>query len=245
MKSFLKITVVSIIIISLFSCKGKKSSNVDLKSLRDSASYCLGLSVASNLAQSNLDSLNLDAFLAGYKDAKDPEGYKIAVAEINAVIRNFAMDEVKKKYTKEIQEGKNYLEKIKKDPAVKTTKSGLMYKIISLGTGAKPAMYDTVTVHYHGTKVDGSVFDSSKGSAPVTLPLTPGKLIEGWVEGMTLFPVGSKFILYVPENLAYGPDGRGSIKPFETLTFEVELISTKKGEAPKVDMQALQQQLGQ
>lgn len=246
MKSLLKITSFTLLTVGLFSCNGlKKGDKVELKSLRDSASYCLGLSVASNLAQEKLDSLNLDAFLAGYKDAKDPESYKIALAEINATIQNFAMDEVKKQNGPAIEAGKKFLAENKTKPGVTTTASGLQYKVELLGTGAKPSIYDTVTVHYHGTKLDGSVFDSSKGAEPVSLPLVPGRLIQGWIEALTLFPVGSKITIWVPDDLAYGMNGRGSIQPFETLKFEIELISSKKGVAPKVDMNAMQQQMQQ
>jgi len=245
MKSLVKITTIATVTIGLLSCNGlKKDKDASLNDLRDSASYCLGLSVATNLAQDKLDSLNLDAFIAGYMDAKDPESYKIAVAEITNTIQNFAMQEIKIKYSANIEAGKKFLEENKKRAGVTTTASGLQYEVISMGTGAKPQMYDSVTVNYHGTKLDGSVFDSSKGANPVTLSLTPGKLIQGWVEGMTLFPVGSKFKLYVPENLAYGVNARGSIQPYETLIFEVELLATKKGEAPKMDMNAMQQMMG-
>ncbi len=246
MKSLVKFTTITTVAISLLACNGlKKDKDAKLTNLRDSASYCLGLSVATNLAQDKLDSLNLDAFIAGYLDAKDPESYKIAVAEISNTIQNFAMQEIKIKYSANIEAGKKFLEENKKRAGVTTTASGLQYEVISMGTGAKPQMYDSVTVNYHGTKLDGSVFDSSKGANPVTLSLTPGKLIQGWVEGMTLFPVGSKFKLYIPENLAYGVNARGAIQPYETLIFEVELLATKKGEAPKMDMNAMQQMMGQ
>jgi FKBP-type peptidyl-prolyl cis-trans isomerase FklB len=109
-----------------------------------------------------------------------------------------------------------------------------------MGTGAKPEMFDSVTVHYHGTKLDGSVFDSSKGADAVTFNVA--QVVPGFSEGLQLFPAGSKFKLYIPEYLAYGERVQnGSIKPFETLIFEVELISFKKGKAPQQQQLSMEQ----
>lgn len=240
MKSLLKLSGISLIALALAVSCGEKGSKVELKDIRDSASYGIGLSIATNLAQDKLDSLNLDALVAGYLDAKK-EDKKIALDSINFIIQKYAESEMKKQNAPIIAAGKKFLDTNKKKPTVKTTASGLQYEVISMGNGTKPAIYDSVTVHYHGTKIDGTVFDSSKGGSPVTFPLLPGSLIQGWIEGLQLFPAGTKFKLYVPENLAYGMTGNKVIKPFETLVFEIEIVSVKKGAAPQMDMRALQQ----
>jgi FKBP-type peptidyl-prolyl cis-trans isomerase FkpA/FKBP-type peptidyl-prolyl cis-trans isomerase FklB len=106
---------------------------------------------------------------------------------------------------------------------VKVTDSGLQYKVIEMGEGAKPAATDTVTVHYRGTLLSGEEFDSSYSrNQPMTFQLD--QVIPGWTEGVQLMPVGSKFMFYIPPNLAYGPNGSGPIGPNATLVFEVELL---------------------
>ena len=103
------------------------------------------------------------------------------------------------------------------------TKSGLQYKVVTMGTGAKPSATDTVKVHYHGTLIDGTVFDSSvQRGEPIVFPLN--QVIPGWTEGLQLMPVGSKFTFYIPQELAYGSHETGAIKPFSALVFEVELL---------------------
>ncbi|HEY8405229.1 MAG TPA: FKBP-type peptidyl-prolyl cis-trans isomerase, partial [Flavobacteriales bacterium] len=116
-----------------------------------------------------------------------------------------------------------FLEENKMKDGVQTTPSGLQYKVIHEGNGPKPAATDIVEVHYHGTLIDGTVFDSSvERGEPIRFPLN--QVIPGWTEGLQLMSKGSKYILYVPENLAYGPRSMGSIKPYSTLIFEVELL---------------------
>ena len=104
-----------------------------------------------------------------------------------------------------------------------TIESGLQYEVITLGTGIKPTIHDEVKVHYHGTMIDGTVFDSSvERGEPITFALT--QVIPGWTEGLQLMPVGSKFIFYIPYNLGYGEQQVGPIPPYSTLIFEVELL---------------------
>ncbi|MDR2683849.1 MAG: FKBP-type peptidyl-prolyl cis-trans isomerase [Prevotellaceae bacterium] len=127
-------------------------------------------------------------------------------------------------------EQKEWLEKNKANDSVITTPSGLQYKIITLGTGAKPTADDNVKVHYHGTLLDGTVFDSSvQRGEPITFPLN--QVIKGWTEGVQLMPVGSKFIFYIPSELGYGEQGAGgTIPPGATLIFEVELLDINPAE---------------
>ena len=130
-----------------------------------------------------------------------------------------------KKSAKANEAGKTYLAENAKKEGVTTTESGLQYEVINSGKGAKPAPSDQVTVHYHGTLLDGTVFDSSVDRGePASFPV--GGVIKGWTEALQLMSVGSKWKLYVPYDLAYGERGAGAqIGPYSTLIFEVELIS--------------------
>jgi FKBP-type peptidyl-prolyl cis-trans isomerase FklB len=120
-----------------------------------------------------------------------------------------------------------FLEENAKKEGIQITETGLQYEVITMGTGPKPTLDQTVKVHYHGTLIDGSVFDSSVDRGePIEFPVTG--VIPGWVEGLQLMPVGSKFKFYIPYDLAYGERGAGQmIKPFSTLIFEVELLEVK------------------
>jgi FKBP-type peptidyl-prolyl cis-trans isomerase FkpA len=129
-----------------------------------------------------------------------------------------------KLFSKNIETGKKFLEENKKNPNVKTTASGLQYEIIKAGTGPTPKATDAIKVNYKGTLIDGTVFDSSKEPATMTV----GQGIKGWVEALQMMPVGSKWNIYIPAELAYQDQERGPIKPYSTLIFEVELLSIEK-----------------
>jgi FKBP-type peptidyl-prolyl cis-trans isomerase FklB len=125
-------------------------------------------------------------------------------------------------------EGENFLAENAKRPEVKTTESGLQYEVITEGNGKKPAATDVVKVHYKGTLIDGTVFDSSYDRGePAEFPLN--RVIAGWTEGLQLMSVGSKYKLYIPYQLGYGERGAGQdIKPYSALIFDVELLEIKK-----------------
>jgi FKBP-type peptidyl-prolyl cis-trans isomerase FklB len=128
------------------------------------------------------------------------------------------------KYGKLKRDAEQFLAENQSREGVITTESGLQYEVITLGTGIKPTIHDEVKVHYHGTMIDGTVFDSSvERGEPITFALT--QVIPGWTEGLQLMPVGSKFIFYIPYNLGYGEQQVGPIAPYSTLIFEVELLS--------------------
>jgi FKBP-type peptidyl-prolyl cis-trans isomerase len=134
----------------------------------------------------------------------------------------------KVKFKDYIEQNEAFLAKNKSKAGVTTTASGLQFEVIKMGTGPKPTAQNTVKVHYVGTLIDGTEFDSSvKRNVPATFPVTG--VIPGWTEALQLMPVGSKFKLYLPASIAYGPTGAGEvIKPYSTLVFEVELLEIVK-----------------
>ena len=141
------------------------------------------------------------------------------------LIQDYFVELSQKKSQEAISAGQAFLDENGKKEGVTTTASGLQYEVLTNGTGATPIESDQVTVHYHGTLVDGTVFDSSvERGQPATFPVNG--VIPGWVEALQLMNVGSKYKLYIPSDLAYGERGAGgSIGPNETLIFEVELLS--------------------
>ena len=171
--------------------------------------------------QDSTVSLNRNNFAAGYiAMIEDPENALIKEADAQSYIMNIVLT---KQYPTEKAENAAFLEKNKSAEGVKVLPSGLQYKVVVEGNGPKPVATDQVKVHYHGTTTNGEVFDSSvERGEPVTFPLNG--VIKGWTEGLQLMPVGSKYIFYIPYDLAYGAAGNGrQIGPFATLVFEVEL----------------------
>lgn len=200
---------------------------VKMKNEIDSVSYALGASVAGNLKKEGMTEYNADAFKQGFVDAFKG-GSQIPEAEANQLI-NVYFSKLREAKTEILKaEGAKFLEENKKRDGVTTTASGLQYEVIKMGEGPKPTLNDKVTTHYHGTLIDGTVFDSSvERGQPIQFPVTG--VIAGWTEALQLMPVGSKWKLYLPYNLAYGERGSGpKIGPYSTLVFEVELISIDK-----------------
>ena len=202
------------------SCNAQEKSKENMKTEKDSISYSLGVSIANNLKQSNFDDVNADLVAQGMKDflANKPA---MPLQACEGAIQTYMANKEKAK-------GKAFLEQNKKKEGVVTTASGLQYKVVKTGTGAKPTLNDKITAHYHGTLIDGTVFDSSvERGQPASFPVTG--VIPGWTEALQLMPVGSKWMLYLPSNLAYGESGAGGkIGPNTALIFEVELISIDK-----------------
>ncbi|NLO70637.1 MAG: FKBP-type peptidyl-prolyl cis-trans isomerase [Porphyromonadaceae bacterium] len=190
----------------------------------DNISYALGLSLGNNLLSSGVSGLNVAELAAGIQDVLNKKQPKITYQEAQRLINSYFEDLQSKAQEKNISEGKAFLEENGKRAEVKTTSSGLQYEIITKGDGKTPKASDTVKVHYHGTLIDGTVFDSSvQRGKPATFGVT--QVIQGWVEALQLMPVGSKWKLFIPSNLAYGAQGAGQqIGPHTTLVFEVELL---------------------
>ena len=190
----------------------------------DSVSYSLGVNIGENI-KSQFPDIDLKNFELAIKDVLDDKKEpKISDTDAQKVIQEFFKKQQAKASESVIEEGKKFLEENKKRDNVITLESGLQYEILKSGEGAKPTLEDQVTTHYHGTLIDGTVFDSSvERGQPATFPV--GGVIKGWTEALQLMSLGSKWKLFVPYNLAYGERRAGpQIGPYTTLIFEVELI---------------------
>lgn len=208
------------ILINLTSMNAQK-----LKTEIDSVSYCIGVNIGENL-KNQFSDIDIKDFMNGINDVHDKKSEpKISNAEAQKILQEYftKQQEMKTKMAKE--EGANFLAENAKKEGVISLESGLQYEILKQGSGAKPTINDNVTTHYHGTLIDGTIFDSSVDRGqPATFPVSG--VIKGWTEALQLMSVGSKWRLYVPYDLAYGERGAGAnIGPFTTLIFEVELIS--------------------
>jgi len=196
----------------------------------------IGMNVGSNIENMSRNLLGGDTtkvlsksnLLAGFIDGVLNKNFLIPREEAQ-IFFTVASERIKaasleKQYAQEKAENLQFLEENKSKEGVEVLPNGLQYKVVQLGTGAKPAATDRVKVNYVGTTIDGTEFDSSiKRGEPATFPLNG--VIKGWTEGIQLMPAGSKFVFYIPYDLAYGAEGRpGSIPPFATLIFDVELL---------------------
>ncbi len=187
-------------------------------------SYALGLSLGNNLINSGISELDYAKLAKGIQDVLEQNQPELSYQEAQQVINTFFEALQAKASEAAIATGENFLAENAKRPEVVTLPSGLQYEILTKGTGNIAKANDTVKVHYHGTLIDGNVFDSSVNRGePATFGVT--QVISGWVEALQLMPVGSKWKLFIPSDLAYGAQGAGqAIGPHTTLIFEVELL---------------------
>lgn len=207
------------------SKKGMEQQTFTLKTKIDTVSYALGANIAENLKQQGFENLSIDAFAQAFKDVADKKQLLVSAEQARNILNEYFAQLQQEKANKNVAEGQKFLEENKKKPGVVTLPSGLQYQVIKEGDGPTPKATDKVTTHYHGTLIDGTVFDSSvERGQPATFPVNG--VIQGWVEALQLMKVGSKWRLFVPSNLAYGERGAGeSIGPNTALIFEVELLS--------------------
>ena len=187
-------------------------------------SYALGISLGNNLKNGGFAGLSYQKLADGIKDVIEGNQLEMSIQDAQTMINEYFQQLQEKAFAQNIKEGKNFLSENAKRPEVKTTASGLQYEVVSAGNGVIPKATDQVKVHYHGTLLNGNVFDSSVSRGePATFGVT--QVIQGWVEALQLMPVGSKWKLFIPSELAYGAQGAGqSIGPHTTLVFEVELL---------------------
>ncbi|WP_099464875.1 MULTISPECIES: FKBP-type peptidyl-prolyl cis-trans isomerase [Parabacteroides] len=237
MKKFgvLATTAIVALGISASSCNSHPTAN--LKTAADSASYAIGVSTGLNYKE-NLKTLpggeaNIDALIAGFVQAIKGDSTKMSMQEAQNYLQTYFVEAQAREASKTKEEGDKFLAENKTKDGVITTPSGLQYKVEKEGTGAKPTDDDKVKVHYTGTLLDGTKFDSSLDRGePLTIGV--GNVIKGWTEGLKLMPVGSKYIFWIPAELAYGERGAGQdIKPNSTLKFEVELLEIVKDDDKK------------
>jgi FKBP-type peptidyl-prolyl cis-trans isomerase FklB len=199
-----------------------------LETAEQRASYGIGRQIGDQLTENSFEGLDIDAVCAGIRDALQDAPFAISVADINAAFEDVQGRMEQQKATQSVQlsaEGAKFLADNAKRAGVTTLPSGLQYEVITAGTGAKPTRNSTVRTHYHGTLINGEVFDSSyKRGEPAEFAV--GGVIAGWTEALQLMGVGSKWRLFLPSNLAYGERGAGgAIGPNATLIFDVELLA--------------------
>ena len=193
----------------------------------DKFSYSVGVLVAQNLQKQGLVDVKPEDLAIGIADVLQANDLKVSMEEANVLLQKHMEEQASKMYKGAIEEGQKFLADNAKKDNIKVLESGLQYEVLTEGSGPSPKATDEVTTHYHGTLIDGRVFDSSvQRGQPATFPVNG--VIPAWVEALQLMSVGSKWRLFAPYNLAYGERGAGEmITPFSTLIFEVELLSIK------------------
>jgi len=231
--------VAAVIGVALAGCNEKEAEApaVQLDSAEKRVSYGMGMGLGERISQEQIN-IDSDAFALGLKHALTDAERLMTQEEVMTEMQAFQQQQMADKQAaqeaaaeKNKVEGEAFLAENGGKEGVVTLESGLQYSVITEGEGAKPTATDTVEVHYSGTLIDGTEFDSSyKRGATVSFPVNG--VIAGWTEALQLMPVGSKWNLYIPSDLAYGPGGTGGpIGPNATLIFEVELVSIKSEEA--------------
>ena len=218
---------------------GDKSGDFDSPEAR--RSYALGMDIGNSLKELPVD-IDVDSLAEGVRDTVNGDETRLSQKELDGVMQGFVQDmeaaqqkKVDEQAQTNLDKGKQFLEENKGKDGVETTDSGLQYKVVEEGDGPSPDADDSVTVHYTGKLIDGTVFDSSrKRGEPVTFPVDA--VIPGWTEALQLMKQGAKYELYIPADLAYGERGAGAqIGPNETLIFDVELISVDKSDGASGD----------
>jgi len=215
----------------------QKPDTFELKTDKDKASYAIGMNIGQNLRKqsevidASIVERGMKDALGGDKTLLTEDEAKAALMTLQASMRKKQEEQVQQMAETNKKDGDAFLAENKMKAGVVTLPSGLQYKILSEGTGPKPAATDSVICNYKGTLLDGTEFDSSaKHGGPATFPVSG--VIKGWTEALQLMPVGSKWQLFVPSDLAYGQRGAGGgIAPNSTLIFEVELVSIKSSNA--------------
>lgn len=235
-KSFFNtITPVLFLFFTIAGCQSGADSSLgttDLSTTIDSVSYSIGFLNGSNMKDQGMGNIETEAYLAGMQAAMADQESDVPQERFQSLLSTYQMEAQQRAQQQQQeeadanqQEGSDFLAENKANEGVQVTESGLQYRVLEEGDGLSPNANDSVRVHYEGTLIDGTVFDSSiDRGEPVTFPLS--QVISGWTEGLQLMQEGARYKFFVPGNLAYGqnPPPRSPIGPNETLIFEVELI---------------------
>lgn len=226
------IRVITAMILLVAFVSGCNKKNPDIKTDEQKASYAIGQQIANEIKSQNVK-IDVDVLSASIEDSLKGNKPRLTQQEMNEAMQKLQQS-IMAKQQAAAQESKAksdaFLAENKAKPNIKTTASGLQYEVLTEGKGKSPKETDVVKVHYKGTLVDGTQFDSSYDRGqPAEFPLNG--VIRGWTEGLQLMKVGGKSRLFVPSELAYGPQGRPGIPPNSTLIFEVELIDIVSGKA--------------
>lgn len=202
----------------------KKPIEVNLADSTEQVSYCFGVVLGHNFKNTGLDSLDMEIFLTAMQDVMHNKPLKVGAKEAEATMQRYMQATMMKRSAIAKAQGEKFLRENKTKGGVKTTASGLQYKVVAEGTGKSPTTADRVTVHYTGKLTDGTVFDSSvQRGQPATFRVN--QVIPGWTEALQMMKEGDKWTLYIPYTLGYGERGSPpTIPPFATLIFEVELM---------------------
>jgi FKBP-type peptidyl-prolyl cis-trans isomerase FklB len=226
----------------LFNCNSKTSSTPDLKTEVDSVSYAIGLNISKQM-RVNFREVDKAAILRGLEDGIDSVGFMIPEKDVTGILNKYfqrkqaelrkvqegkAIKEAEEKFADNKKAGEEFLAANKSKKGIRTTASGLQYQVLKTGKGKKPNPNSIVKLHYHGTTIKGEVFDSSV-ERKQPYELKANQFVKGFSEGLLLMNVGSKYKLFIPQELAYGYQNRGEkIPPFSALVFEVELLDIVK-----------------
>jgi FKBP-type peptidyl-prolyl cis-trans isomerase FklB len=220
-------TAMAAMLVMVLGCNSQTNTGKDVTLVNeiDSVSYSLGLNVAKDVKKQGLEDVNIDAILKAFNDVYSDNELMISEMDAGQCLNTYFRKAQLAKSDASKEAGIAFLVENKAKEGVITTESGLQYEVMTEGSGEKPALEDKVTTHYHGTLIDGTVFDSSVDRGePVSFPVNG--VIPGWTEALQLMAVGSKYKLYIPSELGYGERGAGgAIGPNQALIFEVELIS--------------------
>ena len=214
------------IILSLILIMGITNINAqNLNTEMEKVSYSLGVNVAKSVKNQGLESIDSEAIAQAFTDVFEGNELKISEQESNVILQEYFGKLAQKAQSANVEVGQKFLAENAKREGVVTTATGLQYEVLAEGSGDSPKETEQVTVHYHGTLIDGTIFDSSVDRGqPATFPVNG--VIPGWVEALQLMKPGAKYKLFIPSDLAYGERGAGgAIGPNATLIFEVELIS--------------------
>jgi len=208
--------------------KAKSAAVEAVKPALDSVAYSFGVMIGQNFKQDGIKDLDARSLAKGIRDVLNNNNLQISENEAVNLANQFRKEQKQKIAMENLEKGKAFLAANAKKDGVVTLPSGLQYKIVKEGNGPIPTAADKVKTHYHGMLIDGTVFDSSVDRGePITFPV--GGVIKGWQEALQLMPVGSKWQVYIPSDLAYGTRGAGeAIKPNATLIFDVELLNIEK-----------------